>query len=115
MFKKCHQLDYERESTVTVQECFGDSLTNLTNVGKSTLTFLEGQQSQVSGACARAHTDLTGYIKLYTASAQSINRSVDGDEFAGIPATIDNALVALNDARAASLALDATCKPTSAS
>jgi hypothetical protein len=110
-FKKCRKVIYESDERANASECLGDSLTNLTAVGKDTLSFLESQQADVGGACGKANQELTGYVKLYTASAQSITDSAANDELAGTQATVDNAIVALNRAKAASVAFDAACKP----
>jgi len=111
-FKTCRRLIYGSEERANASECFGDSLTNLVTVGKSTLTFLEGGQADVAGACAKANAELTGYVKLYVASAQSLSNSVDEDEIAAAQPTVDNALTALKRARAADVAFVAACEPT---
>jgi hypothetical protein len=110
-FKKCRKVLYGSDERASPSMCFGDSLANLTGVGKDTLAFLTSQQADVGGACGKANAELTGYVKLYTASAQTLADSVAKDEVPRSPATIDNALVALDHTKAASVAFDAACKP----
>lgn len=110
--KRCRKVLYESEEQTPPSECFGGSMTNLVNTGKETLDFLQAQSSEVSGACATANAELTGYIKLYVASAQALESNIQRNDVSGAQPTIDNAVVALQNTKKAGVAFTAACKPT---
>ena len=113
--KHCRKVLYASDDRTQPSECFGDSMANLASTGKETLDFLQSQQSEVSGACASANAELTGYVKLYVASAQTLNDSIQREDVTGAQGTIDNATVALQNTKKAQVAFTAACKPTGAS
>jgi hypothetical protein len=112
--KQCRKVLYASDDRTPPSECFGDSMSNLATTGKSTLDFLQAQSSEVGGACATANAELTGYVKLYVASAQTLSDSIEREDVTGAQGTIENATVALQNARKASVAFTAACKPTGA-
>jgi hypothetical protein len=81
--------------------------------GKQTLTELDKVTADTSGACAKASQSLTGYVKLYVASVQALDTSMSQNT---VPPTqsIDQAVTALNHARASNAAFEAACKPAGA-
>ena len=110
--QRCQKVLLQSDDRTQPSECFGDSMANLASTGKDTLAFLESQQGEVSGACAQANTQLTGYVKLYVASAQTLNNSIQEEDVTGSQATIENAKVALQNAKKSGVAFTAACKPT---
>ena len=97
-----------------MKACIGKSTSSVVTTGKQTLTELDKLTAETSGACAKASEDLTGYVKLYVASVQALETSMSQNTVPGAQ-SIDQAVSALQHARASTPAFDAACKPLGAS
>jgi hypothetical protein len=110
-FATCRQLILSTAPAAQVQSCLKNSTTDVVDAGKTALTQLEALSGQGGSACQAANASLTNYVKLYTASIQSLSVSVDRGDLASAQSSIDNGIAALKHSRAASVAFEAACKP----
>jgi hypothetical protein len=112
-FSRCRDVAVSAQDPDKVKACLGNSTTSVVTTGKQTLTELDKITSEATGACAKASEELTGYVKIYVASVDTVGTSVAQ---ATLPSTasIDNASTALKHARATDTAFVAACKPAGA-
>ena len=110
-FAACRPPIVSTAPAAKVQSCLKNSTTDVVDAGKEALTQLEALSGQGGSACQAANASLANYVKLYTASIQSLSVSVDRSDYASAQSSIDNGVTALTHTRAASAAFDAACKP----
>ena len=112
-FSRCRKVAVSAQDPSKVEACIGKSTDSVVTTGKQTLTELDKVTADTSGACAKASKSLTGYVKLYVASVQALDTSMSQNT---VPPTqsIDQAVTALNHARASNAAFEAACKPAGA-
>lgn len=113
-FSRCRSVAVSAQDPDKVKACLGNSTSSVVTTGKQTLTELDKITSEATGACAKASQQLTGYVKIYVASVETVQTSV-AQETLPSTASIDNASTALKHARAANTAFVAACKPAGAS
>ena len=111
-FALCRPLLVSSASKEKVQSCLKDSTTSVVNAGKAALTELDLLKGKAGSECEAANAALTNYVKLYTASVQSLSVSVDRGDYASAQTSIANGLTALTHSRAAGVAFEKACKPT---
>jgi hypothetical protein len=111
-FKTCQQLVLSSAPADKVNACLGNSTASVVTEGKATLAELDKLGPQLSGACAQAHEQLAGNVKLYVASVQAVDTSLKQNNLSSGNPSLENALHALEQTRASSAAFDAACKPT---
>jgi hypothetical protein len=111
---RCRDVAASATDLDKVKACIGKSTSSVVTTGKQTLTELDKLTAETSGACAKASEDLTGYVKLYVASVQALETSMSQNTVPGAQ-SIDQAVSALQHARASTPAFDAACKPLGAS
>jgi hypothetical protein len=109
-FSRCRKLIVSNQNAQQVSACLGKSTSAVVTTGKQTLTELEKVTAGTSGACAKAGQQLKGYVKLYVASVQAIQTAISQNSVLSTQ-SIDQAVAALNHARAANVAFEAACKP----
>jgi hypothetical protein len=112
-FSRCRRLIASNQNPEQVSACLGKSTSAVVTTGKQTLTELEKVTAGTSGACAKAGQQLTGNVKLYVATVQSIQTTVSQGK-APTTQSIDMALSQLGRARASNAAFEAACKPAGA-
>jgi len=110
-FAVCNQLILTSAPAEKVNACLGDSTASVVTAGKAVLVDLDALAGETSGACEAANVALAGYVKLYTASVQSLGVSVERGDLASGQTSIDNSREALKNTKAASAAFDSACKP----
>jgi hypothetical protein len=110
-FSKCRDLVVRNMQSQQIQQCFGTTTSNVVTQGQKFLTTLEGFDSEVAGACAKALTDYQGYVKLYLSSVNALDTGLDSSSPPDAT-QVDQAQGALVRARTASKAFETNCKPT---
>lgn len=110
LFATCRSVIIEAENTAQVEKCMEGTTANVVAEGQDVLELLDSFEPEVAGACAAARTDLAGYVKLYIAGVNGINRGVE--EGIGVSeAGVDDTLEALDQARKAQVEFTAACRP----
>jgi hypothetical protein len=110
-FRECRDVVIDAADTDAVKSCLGDSTTAVVTEGEEALATLSSFEDEVGGACAAELTDLQGYLRLYTASVQSLGTAVDEGDVASVQSSIDEAADALARERETSAPFEAACKP----
>jgi hypothetical protein len=109
-FRSCRRLLGSEVPAEKVQECLGDSAASVVVEGKQAMAVLDDLAQEVSGPCADATAQLSGNVKLYTATINGIQRSVDRGS---LPTSqeVESALGLLTASRAAAAEFERACKP----
>ena len=108
-FNKCRNL-FETSPPEEAYECMGDSAADVVDEGEDVLSFLDGLAADVSGECATATTNLSGNVKIYTATVNQIALALDRPALPTIQ-SIESSLAQLTRTRAASANFETACKP----
>jgi hypothetical protein len=113
-FTACRRLIDSQASAEKVKSCLGDSTDQVVTEGKALMATLATLAGTTGGACETANAHLTGNIKLYVASVQTLGNAVDQGTIPGASTAINSALTALTRSRAAGAAFEQACKPAAA-
>jgi hypothetical protein len=107
-FAKCRDLLTQNVASEQIEQCFGTTTSEVVQEGQEFQATLEGFESEVSGACAKALTDYAGLVKLYVASVNALST---GEESSPSQTQVDQASGALARTRNAERAFEDACKP----
>jgi hypothetical protein len=94
-----------------MSKCVGESLTNLGAATEKVGQTLEGLTSSVGGACLTALNGLLNYIRPYQASINSLQNTIDADNYAAAYSSSSSLKTARADGRAANTEVMAACAP----
>jgi hypothetical protein len=110
-FAACDARTLTAENKDAVKTCLSGATEKVVAEGEDFRTVLDGFTGEAGGACAKALTNLDGYVKLYIASVQGIASAVERGSSSGVQTQIGQSNEALEAARAATVAFDAACAP----
>jgi len=94
-----------------MSRCVGDSLTKLGAATAKLGQTLEGLTSSVGGACLTALNGLINYVRPYQASINSLQNTIDSDNYAAAYSASSSMKTAQTHGRAANAAVRKECAP----
>ena len=94
-----------------MSKCVGDSLTNLGAATEKIGQTLEGLTSSVGGECLTAVNGLLNYVRPYQASINSLQNTIDSDNYAAAYSASSSMKTARAHGRAANTEVKAACAP----
>ena len=92
-------------------KCVGDSLTKLGAATEKLGQTLDGLTSSVSGECLTALNGLLNYVRPYQASINSLQNTIDADNYAAAYSSSSSMKTARANGRAANTEVKAACAP----
>lgn len=92
-------------------KCVGDSLTTLSQATETLGGTLQGLASSVGGECLTAVNGLLNYVRPYQASINSLQNTIDSDNYAAAYSSASSMQTARADGRSANTEVMAACAP----
>jgi hypothetical protein len=110
-FKKCPATTTFGNSA-EMQNCVGDTFTELATAADKSLETLKGFQGTVSGSCASALEDLTNYVGTFRNSATQMQNTIDSADQPSYAASSQDLETTLTAGKSEAQAFEQECSPS---
>jgi hypothetical protein len=94
-----------------LQQCVGNTFTDLSDAADSSLKTLESFQGTVSGSCADALDNLTNYVGTFRNAASKMQTTIDTANLAAYPAASQDLQVSLDAGKNEATTFEKDCAP----